>query len=77
MDAFQIITKKKIIQRTNKALRQKERTLNYSTTSITNKIYQSIPSSTNNSNYEEQLKKFDEYSKIHFIKNYYNINEKS
>ena len=77
MDAFQIITKKKIIQRTNKALRQKERTLNYSTTSITNKIYQSIPSSTNNSNYEEQLKKFDEYSKIHFIKNYYNINDKS
>ena len=79
MDPLQLIMKKRI-QRANKALQQKQRTLNYSTTSVTNRIYQSIPSSTNNSNYEEQLKKFEEYSKYHFISNNYNnynLNEKS
>ena len=76
MEPLQLIMKKRI-QRANKALQQKQRTLNYSTTSVTNRIYQSIPSSTNNSNYEEQLKKFEEYSKYHFISNNYNLNEKS
>ena len=79
MDPLQLIMKKRI-QRANKALQQKQRTLNYSTTSVTNRIYQSIPSSINNSNYEEQLKKFEEYSKYHFISNNYNnykLNEKS
>ena len=77
MDTFQILMKKRIIQRSKRFKNKMQGTFNFSTTSNSNKIYPSFPSTMNNknSNYEEQLKKFEEYSKYHFISK--NQNEKS
>ena len=72
MDSFQILLKKRILQNPNRSLKQ--RIMNFSTTSISNIIYPSYPSTTNNSNYEEQIKKLEAYSKYHFNNNQkYNI----
>lgn len=75
MESFQVM-KKRMIKRPKGSSIKKQRTLNYSTTSASNLIYQSFSSITNNSNYEEQLKRFEEYSKYHFSKYNNKLNKK-
>ena len=74
MDPLQLLLKKRIIHRSNRSLISQQKTINYSTTNASNLLHQSIPSSTTNTNYEQQLKKFEEYSKYHFINNNNNNN---
>ena len=59
--------KKRIIQRSKHSKNHKQGTLNFSTTSNSNKIYPNFPSTTNNkySNYEKQFEK----SELSLLKN--------
>ena len=81
-ESFHNIIKKKFLKKANRSLKDIQRTLNYSTTSISNGIYPSFPSTTNNSNslifknnnYNENnnennrsLKKLEQYSNLLFI----------
>jgi hypothetical protein len=81
-ESFHNIIKKKFLKKANRSLKDIQRTLNYSTTSISNGIYPSFPSTTNNSNslifknnnYNESnnennrsLKKLEQYSNLLFI----------
>lgn len=50
-ELFNLFIKKRNIQRKKNLINEKQRSLNYSTTNITSKLFPSIPSSTSNSNY--------------------------
>ena len=74
-DMLKIIMKKRMINRANKSRKENKRIIN-STTSISNILYPSLPSTTNISyNNKEQIKNLEEYSKYHF--NNFDKNEKT
>jgi hypothetical protein len=50
-ELFNLFIKKRNIQRKKNLINEKQRSLNYSTTNITSRLFPSIPSSTSNSNY--------------------------